>query len=119
MIIAFHPQFVQKILARTKIHTIRADQSDRWHYGLKMHMATGVRTKSYYCFNDQYVCTGTQQVRIDAKCHQIFVDDEILNNDKTALLIRNDGFDDSDDFWEWFKDVDSTMKLIHWTDFRY
>lgn len=47
MILGFKPQFVQPIIDRTKIHTIREDKHNRWVPGKVIHMATGVRTKSY------------------------------------------------------------------------
>lgn len=50
MILSFKPQFRQKILDGTKIHTIRDDPNDRWQAGKIIHAATGVMTKNYDCF---------------------------------------------------------------------
>lgn len=63
MILPFKPQFIPKILDGPKIHTLRDDPHRRWHPGRAIHMATGVRTKYYHCFN-QDVCTAVQEVYI-------------------------------------------------------
>lgn len=68
--------FVQKILACVmavyaaeyipKKHTIRAGK--RWKVGMKLHLATGVRTKEYFQFNENIkgleVCKCVQSIEI-------------------------------------------------------
>ena len=38
-----------------------------------------------------------------------------------ALLAKNDGFADAEDFEDWFRDypLDRDMAILHFTDFRY
>lgn len=133
MILQFKKRFVKKIENGTKKHTIREDKHDRWRKGRKIHMATGVRTKNYQQFAEK-TCTGTQDISIrysdDKQLVRVIIDDHFFG---TALfdhgkvfcflmrlenLVRNDGFDSVEDFFEWFnKDFDG--KIIHWTNLRY
>lgn len=122
--------FVEKIGAKTKVHSIREDKHNRWHAGMRIHMATGVRTKGYCCFNDKDECKSTQRIEIkyinksmgvpviiiDGREHW-FVEDE---RDRRVILAlaNNDGFDTIRDFCKWF-DRDFVGKIIHWTDLRY
>lgn len=66
MVLGFKPQFVQKILNKSKIHTIREDSNDRWKAGRKIQMATGVRTKNYNKFAETD-CISTQKIEIKWK----------------------------------------------------
>ena len=129
MIIGFKPQFQDKITAGTKKTTIRNDKHDRWHSGMTMHMATGVRTKNYNCFKLD-TCKSTQKIRIwhrtahvtyvyiDGRCFAQYRNNEKFPNIKLVTLANNDGFDSVESFFEWFN-KDFTGKLIHWTDLRY
>ena len=132
MVLPFKDQFVAPIGAGTKIHTIREDKHNRWRAGRKIHMATGVRTPSYYCFNDKDFCTGTQLIEFtwqDDVC-RISIDRvhrlSWVLADKPSkfypglllVLSENDGFDDPFYFLSWFNS-DFSGKIIHWTDFRY
>ena len=131
MIIGFNKQFPDKIIKGTKKHTIREDKHDRWHAGMKMHMATGVRTKMYKCFKLD-TCTGTQKVEIkwnnlykDAPRASVYVDSKCIGtytniypSGLLKVLAYNDGFDSVDDFFRWFN-KDFNGKIIHWTDIRY
>ena len=131
MIIGFDKQFPDKIIAETKKHTIRVDQHDRWHAGMKMHMSTGVRTKKYNCFKLD-ICTGTQKIEIkwshlykDAPRASVYVDNNCIGTYTNMypsgllnVLAYNDGFESVEAFFEWFN-KDFEGKLIHWTDIRY
>lgn len=117
-----------KVPMYPKIHTMRADQKDRWKHSNLIHHAYGTRTKSYDCFL-QMECTGTQQteikyqgdfitIRISNKPYAKYPlratnyhyrDIELVNE-----LARNDGFIDAAQFFRWFKS-DWSGKLIHWT----
>ena len=128
MILGFKPQFKQKILDGTKIHTIREDKTDKWNTGNVIHFATGVRTKQYDCFqigkchNIQdiriiYYSNETDYpvVRIDGAPYYAYEKKGIELLERLAI---NDGFDSFDDFCKWFsKDFDG--KIIHWTNFKY
>jgi hypothetical protein len=133
MILAFKPQFIEKIKKGIKIHTIREDKGGRWIPQRAIQMATGVRTKNYLKFNDE-ICLSVQSIEIKyaemnflvdgksiAKTNNTFmvaIDNRILSNDEVITLAINDGFKDLDEFKEWFTE-DFYGKIIHWTDFKY
>ena len=122
MILSFKTQFKQPILDDTKIHTIRADKTNRWQAGKKIHFATGVRTKNYHCFKEG-VCTTVQKIEIEIVSdylHETIVkiDDRKLTELEVQQLAWNDGFDSLVAFWMWFN-TDFEGKIIHWADFKY
>ena len=132
MVIGFNKQFPDKITAGTKKHTIREDVHNRWHAGMVMHMATGVRTKNYNCFKLD-TCKSTQHIcifydyPIGSKRTVVIIDNKYIYDnlcpDLKAIvrmneLAFNDGFDSIESFFEWFNS-DFSGKLIHWTDLRY
>jgi len=49
---------------------------------------------------------------------QIYIDGRILLNYEIVLLARNDGFESSVHFLEWFN-KSYEGKIIHWTNFKY
>lgn len=113
--------FVPKIKKGIKIHTIREDKSNRWRAGLKIHFATGVRSKNYNCFK-KGVVKSIQKIEI--KWNEtwfypfVYIDGRLLHLMEIEKLAINDGFETIDDFCKWF-DKDFTGKIIHWTDFKY
>jgi len=135
MIIGFNKQFPDKIIKGTKKHTIREDKHDRWHAGMKMHMATGVRTKKQNCFKLD-ICNGVQNIIIiwDRSSlimnkATVYIDNKNIGGYFPELkyfnctstieqLAKNDGFYSVREFFAWF-DENFTGKLIHWTDLRY
>lgn len=133
MVLPFKKQFVQPILSGTKIHTIRLDKHNRWHAGKSIQMATGVRTKAYHQFNDDRAdikkCISTQKIVIQwykftTTSGETIVGPmvEIDGKSLTALQIHElavaDGFDNIDQFFEWFN-TDFEGKIIHWTPKNY
>lgn len=122
MVIAFKQQFKQPILDKKKVHTLREDKHNRWKPGMKMHMATGVRTKNYNQFNLE-VCQSTQNIKITNKSNylnetEVTVDGRQLSESEIQQLAWNDGFENLVDFWWWFQDG-FTGKIIHWTNLKY
>lgn len=129
MILGFKPQFRDKILSGTKIHTIREDKHNRWKPGIVIHGATGVRTKYYNQFFKDY-CRSTQRISISFNVYnniEIVIDGRLLfgASEKEALA-NNDGFDSWESFDNWFRPLINKSeflcyqaKLIHWTDFTY
>lgn len=119
MILQFQPQFVQPILDGTKIHTFRLDTNDRWKEGMKIHFATGVRTKQYRCFKEG-ICTGVQECTVFVYNKGILID---YLPQSTTLFAHNDGFNDADELFRFLREVHGksilTGKIIHWTEFRY
>lgn len=118
MILSFKPQFKQSILDGSKIHTIRADKTNRWKVGNTIHFATGVRTSDYNCFN-KGVCVGVQKIQI-RRCYgkDVRIDGIGLSRGDIKNLAINDGFASVESFFDWFNE-DFEGKIIHWTDFKY
>lgn len=130
MVLGFKHQFVYKIWKGEKIHTIREDKPNRWKTGVKIHMATGVRTKNYTCFDDSKTCTGLQRITLKGTSGndmEITINKRIITSDEEIMkLVKNDGFDSYDDFFSYFFPLLKKCKnhkfsgfIIHWTDFRY
>jgi len=127
MILSFKPQLVTPILNEIKLHTIREDKYNRWHEGMEIQCATGVRTKDYQCFAHR-TCTGTQSITLRDLKHSgaiILIDHTMIepfrfSKDYFILkqLATNDGFKTVTEFIEWFQ-AGFKGKIIHWTDFRY
>lgn len=122
MVIGFKERFINPILNKTKVHTIREDSHNRWKIGMKMQMATGVRTKKYNQFNEG-ICKSTQRIeiiRVSDYLHETIVniDGRKLTESEVQQLAWNDGFDNLVDFWMWFADG-FKGKVIHWTELRY
>lgn len=122
MVLGFKKQFVPNILDGTKIHTIREDKTRRWRKGMKIHFATGVRTKNYEQFKEG-VCTGVQEIKMNPCSGEIVV----LKNDGLfhplsdfyrAKLFSQDGFESEEEFWDWFNEPFEGV-LIHWTEYFY
>lgn len=120
-----------------KVHTIREGQ--RFKAGDLLHMATGVRSKHYNQFNK-----GIEQLsqvksvqRFDLACRNpnriiLFIDREIMyvrNFSKTTHIEKgldwmhefavNDGFQDIDQFFRWFRKPIRNGQVVHWTDKKY
>jgi len=122
MVIGFNPRFKEPILKKTKKHTLREDPHSRWKQGIKMHMATGVRTKNYNQFNED-VCKSTQKIEIIRTSDYlnetiVKVDGRKLTEPEIQQLAWNDGFDNLVSFWLWFY-KGFIGKIIHWTDLKY
>lgn len=117
MVIGFKPQFVEPILNGTKLHTIRQDKNHRWQKGIKMHMATGVRTKNYKCFAEK-TCVDVGYINIDPINKKIQIASNkgsltLLGYKGIETLAKNDSFNSVEDFWAWFNKP-FTGKLIYW-----
>lgn len=117
MVIGFKPQFVEPILKGIKVHTIREDNHNRWQAGMKMHMATGVRTKNYKQFAEK-ICTGNRRIIIEPEKKQVSIcvnstQIKYFNEQGIETLAKNDGFNSVDDFWKWFNKP-FFGKLIYW-----
>ena len=111
--------FEQKILDGIKLHTIRADVTNRWHPDMKIHFATGSRTNNYNCFKEGK-CYATQNITIQGRCIYIDGRSKPLTDSKVEWLAINDGFDTVQDFWAWFDQyAPFTVKIIHWSEISY
>lgn len=107
---------------KPKIHTMRLDPHNRWNEGRLIHMVYNNRTKDRFQFAPTIKCTGIQAVDI---CHYhgglwLHIDEcPVLSSEKMLLIANNDGFDSEEQFFKWFKEPMGSIKLIHWTQFRY
>jgi uncharacterized protein YqfB (UPF0267 family) len=115
--------FPEKILAETKIHTLREDPNSRWKAGNGIQFATGVRTNKYHMFKTAE-CKSVQKISIihivDGVMifHTVQVDGRQLTYGEIEELAENDGFSSIISFFDWFHE-DFLGKIIHWTDKRY
>ncbi|MBA4133367.1 MAG: hypothetical protein C0525_01455 [Flavobacterium sp.] len=122
---------------RPKIHTIREDKKNRWKPGVMIDFFINARQKNMFRFAPRIPVVSVQKIEIEyilnlrpdvfthlgqRKDHYypiIHIDDKTLFDDGIiAFLAINDGFDDGEDFFEYFN-TDYTGKIIHWTDKRY
>ncbi|MGB1032957.1 MAG: ASCH domain-containing protein, partial [Flavobacteriales bacterium] len=117
MILGFKPQFVEKILDGTKIHTIREDVYGRWKPGMKIHFTTGIRTKDYNQFHEGE-CTSIQRIEIYPSTRTVLIDGWSRDDIERSNLAQWDGFESQDAFFQWFNKPFSG-KIIHWTNFKY
>ena len=121
MVLSFKKQFPDLIMKGIKIHTIREDRFMRWHKGIKIHFATGVRTKNYNQFRDGE-CKGVQKVVIlwEGGVPIVYIGGAEFPStaNQVALLAKNDGFESTEDFFKWFN-KDFKGEIIHWTNFMY
>lgn len=119
-----------------KLHTIRA--GNRWKAGDRIHMAYGVRTKNYQCFNEGIpeleTVKSVQSIEIihytvhmkpleimgfkggSSRFIVMKIDGKYYGGYRQVAI--NDGFEDVDQFYKWFK-KDFSGQILHWTDLRY
>lgn len=133
MNLSFKEKFVPLILNGSKIHTIRQDEYDRWGSGMTIHFATGIRTKQYNCFKISE-CVSTQKIHIiwqennkgmgnHSWSVKVLIDGRDVTNDSELIdeLVKNDGFNNRKEFFEWesWNRKTFTGKILHWTNKRY
>ena len=124
MILSFsQDQFRDRILDGTKIHTIRQDRTERWKPGMVMHMWRGNPrnvSKNPKEFCTRYRLVSKQEIFISPKLKQVQI---TVDGDKKTVydmieLALNDGFDDEQQFWDYFTE-DFKGYILHWTDYQY
>lgn len=116
-----------------KVHTIRADEKNRWRKGRLIHFKQWYNTPYRSMLNQfapKVVVRLCQCIEIDytslPECEKpiIVIDGKHFYNPLLAIdngletLAQNDGFDSIDDFFKYFN-TDFKGKIIHWTDLRY
>ena len=105
-----------------KLHTIRQDKSNRWKVGNKIHSVIYNRTPNRLQFVKTLTCICVQDIRIipdgEDVPQGIVVDGRVLYIEEEVALIQNEGFDSTEDFWNYF-DKGFTGKIIHWTNLMY
>lgn len=111
-----------KDIDQCKLHTIRKDTSNRWKAGNDIHFCINVRTKDQFQFAPIVKCVSTQKIEIkkhpNHNVFSIYIDGKYLEPDDTDLLAKNDGFDSTEAFFEYFN-TNFTGKIIHWTNLKY
>lgn len=115
MDLGFKPQFKDKILNGTKIHTIREDVHKRWKPGRKIAFVTGARTKERNVFFEA-TCTSVDDITIYPTTKEVLIYSRKLTTSEIKTFATNDGFDNVQDFWKWFEGKGGDYRLIHWTD---
>ena len=122
MILGFKSRFKGQIMNGQKIHSIREDVHGRWKPGMKIHFATGARTKFYNQFWYGH-CKSVQDIRligygVVVRDFMVLIDNRELSWDEIDILAKNDGFESYIEFADWFIPKEYTNyagKLIHWT----
>lgn len=126
-------EFVNSVVyVKAKLHTIRADEKERWKPGRDIHFVINNRSKNQYQFAPVIKCVSVQTIEIkemdmtvydciklkDGRVFTVRVDGKYLPMYRITELAKNDGFDSVEDFFAWFN-TDFHGKLIHWTNLKY
>lgn len=119
MILGFKQDFVPKIQAGTKIHTIRS--GSRWQAGQTIHFFQNVRQPGMHKFHPNLLVKSVQQVSISSG-HNLFVDGRHLVGSELELFAIRDGFSTGGALFTWFEQqhgLPFAGQLIHWTSLVY
>lgn len=100
-----------------KIHTIRKDLSNSWKVGNKIHFVINNRSKERLQFLETKVCTRVDNITLSYP--NIYINGHTLSIDQHNRLAINDGFENLNEFWNYFLQNKFSGKLISWTDFTY
>jgi len=125
MILTFSTDaFKERIMAGTKIHSIRLDPSERWKKGTVIHFWRGnprntQSTPKPHQFHE-LGCTSVQKIQVfyTEDDPRIVIDGRDLDPEEFETLAKNDGFDSVQDFFNFFNE-NFKGKLVHWTSFKY
>lgn len=128
MFISFNPHFIKPILKGIKIHTIRRDIEGKAKPGetLLLHDNLPIANGSNHHGFDFKSCVSTQTITITyiklfpwyITGPVVKVDDRSLTPLEVHTLAVNDGFDNIEQFYNWFN-TNFSGKIIHWTDKKY
>lgn len=105
-----------------KTHTIIKDESDKWGNGAEIHFTIKDGTKNRFQFAPVTPCISTQTIEIKNifnDRHAVFVNRLRLLDREIDKLAKNEGFNSTDDFWNYYYYQDFQGKIIHWTNFKY
>lgn len=110
-----------------KIHTLREDKHNRLLPGVIIDGFINSRTVNMLRIMPKVPIVSTQEVLITFKketCEffekwpTIIVDNHVLSSKNVEQLAINDGFEDEESFFEYFKNG-FQGKIVHWTNHRY
>lgn len=124
-----------------KIHTIRKDEKNRWKVGTMIDFFINARTKDMFRFAPKIPVISIQEIFMTRRGQMLEItisdvnsyiggNDKYIYYDEQEQLAFNDGFDNYQEFFEYFhsqiiENGKSTGnywfkgKIIHWTDFKY
>jgi hypothetical protein len=108
----FKPQFVSKILAGEKTHTIRPVRANPDKVGNTLHLYTGLRQKGARLLM-RVPCVKVEHIKITHA--DVYIDGNCLEEDEREALARRDGFAD----WKemvcfWRGRLPFFGQVIHW-----
>lgn len=133
-----HSDFNSDVLdiVMPKLHTIRQDKKGSWQAGKTVHAVIKNRTAERFQFCPEFEVKSTQSIDIQYRrtSHKtevvvlidevvigeaIWVNCRLVNSSMTVdQLAINDGFDSTNEFFEYFNE-DYSGVIIHWTNLRY
>lgn len=122
-VLGFKKQFVQPILAGTKVHTIRAPRKHPVKVCQRLYFYTGVRTKDADKFGEA-ICSKIQEIEIVTRSASdlatVAIDKKLISRDEKLRLVHADGFASEMDFSAFFRSNYGYRfigQLIHWKEF--
>ena len=111
-----------------KIHTIRTDEKNRWKKGVLIDFFINARQKDMFRFAPRIEVFSIENIEIVHsdfhgdkgydKGSWVLIDDIVISSCWVDTLARNDGFESTGDFFDYFNE-DFKGKIIHWTDHQY
>lgn len=115
--------FPPLIKSGVKVHTIRADNSNRWYVGAKIHFWFGnprnIKSKNKpYQFGEGIV-SRLEKIKINPHLNYIVIDGvEFRAKGELDAIAINDGFENWEEMKTFFSDV-FVGKLIFWKNCRW
>ena len=98
----FQSRFVPMILDGSKPHTIRRRRKRPTKVGDVIKMFVGMRTKSCFQFGEA-PCMKVEPIVIYPFEQRMLINGEFLLRKEELLIIRDDGFEVMEDFYDFFK----------------
>lgn len=109
----FKAQFVPKILAGEKTHTIRATRAHPDKPGNTLHLYTGLRQKGARLLM-RTICTKVEEIEI-TETPLVLIDGMALDCSEREQLARRDGFANWEEMKEfWAGRLPFRGHIIHW-----
>lgn len=115
-----------------KLHTIREDEKNRWKPGMKIQFVINNRSKNRFQFAPVLQVVSIQQILIvselqnGTRWNYVEIDGNMLAASTIERLAKNDGFNNSKEFFKYFCKYDDpesraefSGKIIHWTNLKY
>jgi len=115
----FKAQWADKVELGEKPHSIRAWRKRPFKVGDRVYLYTGMRTKACRKLGESD-CIDALPItirRVQGVCTAVIVDGDLLSKYQAIQLARADGFDDLEEFAEFFLPDNGTFygQLIKWS----